>query len=226
MILSMFTKLKLKNQYSHLTVMDHVRRKGMVLCKCACGYEGMFYPHRLEVGDSKSCGCMRDAGRLKADAAWRHPVYRVWRAMHARCSNVNNTNYPAYGGRGISVCSEWSADGRGEGFRQFLKDMGERPSADHSIERVNNDGPYNPSNCVWATRSQQMRNTTRTKVYTVNGFTGCLTDLARHFGIKETVMRSRVYTLGWSVERAVNYPGKPRKPKAPAQANVEPQPRG
>lgn len=78
--------------------------------------------------------------------------YRVWWDMHQRCGNPKNERYPKYGGRGISVCERW-AD-----FGLFIADMGPRPSSDHSIDRKDNDGNYEPNNCRWATRSEQQRN--------------------------------------------------------------------
>jgi hypothetical protein len=81
----------------------------------------------------------------------RHPVYSVWLNMRNRCNNPNEVAYKNYGGRGIKVCDRWSD------FANFLADMGERPEG-HSIERINNDGNYEPSNCKWATRSEQSMN--------------------------------------------------------------------
>jgi hypothetical protein len=78
--------------------------------------------------------------------------YRVWWDMHQRCSNPKNERYPKYGGRGISVCERW------DDFRLFIADMGQRPSCDHSLDRKDNDGNYDPGNCRWATRSEQQRN--------------------------------------------------------------------
>lgn len=81
--------------------------------------------------------------------------YRVWADMMQRCSNPKNARYADYGGRGIKVCKRWK---EGFAFANFLKDMGPRPSTQHSIDRINNDGNYEPSNCQWATRSQQQNN--------------------------------------------------------------------
>ena len=81
----------------------------------------------------------------------KHPLYQVWRAMINRCRNPNNVGYPNYGGRGISVCERW------HDFQAFVDDMGPRPDG-YSIDRIDNDGNYEPSNCRWATRSQQQFN--------------------------------------------------------------------
>jgi hypothetical protein len=129
------------------------------LCLCDCGTEKNLPSRDLVAGKIRSCGCQHEAlknvGRVTHGMSKRNRTYRIWAAMLTRCRNPKTANWGNYGGRGISVCDRWFA------FENFLADMGYAPD-DRSIDRVNNDGDYEPSNCRWATRSEQARNTRRT----------------------------------------------------------------
>lgn len=83
---------------------------------------------------------------------YKHPLYRRWTSIRARCRDPNRNDYPYYGGRGIKVCRRW------DDFENFIADMGDPPSPEHQVDRRDNNGDYDPSNCYWATRSQQQRN--------------------------------------------------------------------
>lgn len=110
----------------------------------------------------------------------------VWRSMHARCSNPKSKAYPYYGGRGIKVCKRWAR------YEAFLADMGERPSDDHSLERINTNADYKPSNCRWATRSEQQKNKTSTRWYSNGVFTGTLVECAALIGISKELAHWRM----------------------------------
>ena len=114
----------------------------------------------------------------------REPEYRCWANMIQRCENPKNKRFDQYGARGITVCERWR-----NSFESFLADMGKKPTAKHTIERKNNDGNYEPSNCVWATRSEQMRNTRRTHRLIVAGKTMCAVDLALLCGVTDGAVR-------------------------------------
>lgn len=120
-------------------------------CQCDCGGTSEVISSSLTRGQTKSCGCGQ-FGHEKHGGS-RLPEYQVWLGMKARCQNPAHNAYENYGGRGIFVCDRWSSD-----FAAFYCDMGSRPSSHHTIERVNNDEGYSPSNCIWATRKEQNKN--------------------------------------------------------------------
>ena len=139
------------------------------LFRCDCGNEfeaNGYYARTLKV---KSCpSCSRERSRL---AAVKHGLtdsveFSTWADIQTRCYNKKGTGYKNYGGRGISVCQRWL-----DSFENFLADMGPRPSNDHSIERMDNDGDYEPSNCRWATRIEQANNRRTNVNVTINGVT-------------------------------------------------------
>lgn len=143
-----------------------INNRAMWRCRCVCGSIGVFQGQRLRKGKTRSCGCLQReevaARQLKHGATRigiRWPEYGIWRAMINRCYRRRTMNFRNYGGRGISVCRRWRyGTSQKSGFECFIKDMGRRPSAIHSIDRRNNDGNYEPKNCRWATLKQQANN--------------------------------------------------------------------
>lgn len=126
--------------------------------------------------------------------------YQAWRGAKDRCYNPNSNRYKTYGARGIRMCEEWR-----NSFAAFFRDMGERPDG-HSIDRINNDGHYEPGNCRWSPKSEQAKNQTRTRALELKGVRKILADWSRDTGIHHTVILSRIDRLGWSVEKALTTP--------------------
>lgn len=122
--------------------------------------------------------------------------YRIWRHMRTRCENQNCDAYHSYGGRGIKVCDRWLE------FKNFIADMGNRPSKSHSIDRIDTHGNYEPSNCRWATMKTQQRNRTNNVVYTHNGITASLAELCEINNCKYKTVHMRL-TKGASIELAL-----------------------
>lgn len=150
------------------------RRHATWQCLCACGNKCEVSGRHLRSGETQSCGCLHRESvarngkqtivhnRRPEGNTLRHghsrkgrrsPEYLIWVSMIARCENPKSTGWKNYGGRGIRVCRKWR-----DRFEAFLSDMGRRPNSELSIDRIDNDGNYEPGNCRWATRSQQMSN--------------------------------------------------------------------
>lgn len=150
-------------KFHRLTVLGRAVQhgKGPVkwFCRCDCNHELIVEGYQLTTGGTKSCGCLRIESFVAMNT--RHgmcksPEYNSWDAMIQRCRNPLGKNYHHYGGRGITVCERWLSS-----FENFYADMGPKPTPKHSIDRINNDGNYEPGNCRWATQSEQNFNKRR-----------------------------------------------------------------
>lgn len=126
-------------------------------------------------------------------------TYKSWSEMRYRCQNKYNKAYPYYGGRGITVCKRWNI------FINFLTDMGECPEG-MSLDRIDNNGNYEPSNCKWSTRKQQQRNIRSNRTLTYKGITMCLSEWSEYLGISQNTLTSRLVNQGWPVEKAFSTP--------------------
>lgn len=163
-----------------------VRSHGVVngverwLCRCDCGGEKIARSGALRGGNTRSCGCLNSENRrfsTRKHGAYRTKTYWVWQAMKDRCCNPRSPVFHYYGGRGIKVCARWL-----ESFQNFLTDMGEAPDG-LQLDRIDNDGDYEPENCRWATVAEQHSNTRRNIQITINGATRTVTEWSKELGV-------------------------------------------
>jgi hypothetical protein len=192
-------------KFGRLTVVsEHGRtRKNSVTwdCVCDCGNRKIVIGYDLRSGNTSSCGCFQREGasrRRKTHGMTGTKTYRAWEDMKKRCYNKNNKRYKTYGGRGIMVCERW------HNFDNFLSDMGES-EVGMSIERIDNDKNYEPGNCKWASRQEQMRNTTRTRNIEFNGKVQCVSAWASELGVDPDTLLARL-KYGWSIEKTMTTP--------------------
>ncbi len=176
------------------------------LCRCECGVEKIIDGGSLRRGQSGGCASCRCAQKTHGHTAngKRSRTFRSWEAMKARCHDPKNIGYARYGGRGIQVCDRWR-----ESFQVFLEDMGARP-IDMSIDRIDNDGNYEPANCRWASRIDQARNKRRNRLITFRGKTEPLAVWAQTIGLSARALSERL-RRGWSIEDAMTRPLRSRK---------------
>jgi hypothetical protein len=165
------------------------RKRIFWVCRCDCGIEREVEGTSLRTGTSKSCGCY--SAEVARERETTHgmtgtPLHGIWRSMLTRCFNPASNAYHDYGARGITVCDRWLS------FENFYADMNTRPSPDHTLDRIDNNKGYEPSNCRWATKSEQVSNR-RNCIY-VDTPTGRITvsEAARRAGISFAAMRSRL----------------------------------
>lgn len=146
--------------FGRLTVSSQAESKNKRkhwLCRCSCGGQKTVSTNGLKTGAVKSCGCLaieHSALLNKKHGLHKTPEYKVWQGIKRRCYFKSSRNFKYYGGRGITMCSEWV-----KSFESFLKDVGHRPSKQHSIDRIDVNGNYEPSNCRWSLVSTQRHNT-------------------------------------------------------------------
>lgn len=170
-----------------------------------CGREIEVPAHQARNGNNKSCGCMTRKLKLASKithGASKTSVYGSYKAMLRRCYDTEDAMHHRYGGRGIKVCERWLGD---LGAANFLADMGEKPSPEHTIERINNDGNYSPENCRWATRAEQADNRCTTRHVAVDGHTLSQAAWDRHLGNGLNIVGDRI-RRGWSKEDAITKP--------------------
>ncbi len=185
------------NKYGVLTVIERApQKKGQVthwLCRCGvCGTQISVQGFNLRRRNYSECH-HRNVEYTISDR--KHPLFNLWEGMITRCERPHSVLYHNYGARGIKLCARWHV------FANFVKDMGERPGG-LSIDRIDNNGDYEPSNCRWATRAEQAKNRRNTRMITFNGVTLCMSDWAKKIGISKQGLWHRL-SIGWPIEKAL-----------------------
>lgn len=177
------------------------------LCRCDCGTERPLKGSdlRARLHEDRSCGCFARelaSARLTTHGNTNTPEFETWMSMIKRCEHPRHHAYDQYGGRGITVCKRWR-----ESFELFLQDMCRRPSPDHSIERIDNNCGYDPSNCRWATRKDQQRNKRSNRILVFSNESLCVTEWSEKTGIPRRIIFDRL-RRGWTTQQALTVPVK------------------
>jgi len=202
------------NSWTVLKYTKTKNKKDHYLCQCnICGNKYEVDVYQLLSGLSRKC---KPCSKRETSTKHGHGgdkygngktgTHGSWNAMKERCTNPNHISYKNYGGRGITVCERWL-----KSFKNFLEDMGEKPSDEYTIDRIDTNGNYEPSNCRWATDVEQARNRRTNHYITYNGKKQCLADWAEDLGIPVPTLNSRINMYKWSIDKAFTHPYIPRK---------------
>lgn len=197
-------------KYGRLTILKRVENRGhhpVVRCRCDCGKELDVFLHSLTSGNTASCGCYnREAfmNRISKHGMCDTPLYRAYKNMIQRCTNPNHPRYKDWGGRGISVCKEWTDDI--QSFFEWAQASGYKNGL--TIERIDNDKGYSPENCRWATPSEQQHNKRNTKYIELNGETRSILEWAELSGVNANRINTRYFKLNWTAYDAIYTPVK------------------
>lgn len=192
-------------KFGRLTVIKRVEteRKGQArwLCKCDCGNTKIVQSYDLKSGNTQSCGCQRKENFVHSTHGHsRKRVYAIWKGMKSRCYNQNRKCYHDYGGRGIKVCDEWKDD-----FQSFYDwAMANGYTDDLTIDRIDSNGNYEPSNCRWADSIVQGNNKTDNVFIEALGEKHTLSEWSNITGIKYGTLYNRIVKLQWKAEKALN----------------------
>lgn len=207
-------------KYNRLTIIDFnykksgTTKKVYAVCQCDCGKTKEIQFQFVIDGTVKSCGCYAKELREKQKEEYsktKSPLYKTWNGMKQRCFNENNPGYCNYGGRGITVCSEWLGEGGFENFEQWSIRNGYRPNNGLSLDRIDVDGNYEPDNCRWASIWVQSLNKRvpaheqfkRGKQYTINGITKNKKQWCEEYGVWQATVDYRMKKMGMSFEDAL-----------------------
>lgn len=199
-------------KYGRLTVLRENGKcnNGILwLCRCECGNEVNVLAYNLKNGHTKSCGCFQSEARSKTHSTHmesKSRLYRIWRHIKSRCLNPNVCHYRYYGGRGISICQEWL-----NSYEEFAKwALSNGYSEGLSIDRIDVNGNYEPSNCRWTNAKVQANNKTNNRLIEYNGESHSLSEWSNILGISRLTISKRIDDYGWSIKRAFETPVRDR----------------
>lgn len=190
------------NRLTILREVDTLDGHRRVDCRCDCGNYAYVTLSAVRLGGTRSCGCLqaetrRQNGRnQRTHGGTGTPELKSWDSMMRRCFDSKNGAYDKYGGRGITVCERWRQ------FENFRADMGPRPTSEHSLDRIDNNGNYEPNNCRWATAKQQSNNRRYNRLLTFNGRTQTITQWCEETGVPYVTLNKRL-RRGVPIERAL-----------------------
>jgi len=193
-------------QFGRLTVMMRdcsARGRTKWFCRCECGNTVSVYAYSLKNGNTKSCGCLQRkvASTMKTihGSSSNSRLYSIWLNMKNRCTNTNHRDYHRYGGRGISVCQEWTHSFIS--FRDWSISNGYDDTK--TIDRIDNNQNYTPSNCRWTTPAVQANNKRNNHLLEYNGETRTISEWAKELNVRPGVIFDRINRLGWTIEDAL-----------------------
>lgn len=176
-------------------------------CICDCGKTVFVNTSNLKTNRTQSCGCLKIDVLLQRSRKHnqRHTkLYEVWKSIKQRCLNPKNKAYHNYGGRGITICDEWAND-----FNSFYEwSMENSYKEGLTIDRINNNGNYEPSNCRWTTKIVQCNNTRVNNYVTINNETKSLADWCRYYNVSYSLVSQRIYKFHWDKIKALTTPVK------------------
>lgn len=170
------------------------------LCRCDCGNEKPISSHDFRRPNTRSCGCLSAENNQRNYGLKNSPIHTVWRSMIKRCFSKNHPSYSNYGGRGITVCTEWRESFRT--FYDYVSQLSHYGEEGYTLDRIDNDGNYEPGNVRWATMKQQSRNKRTNRVLTLDGVSRPLIEWIEITGLRENTLRKRL-ARGWSVRDAL-----------------------
>ncbi|HSW35847.1 MAG TPA: hypothetical protein VLH18_04500 [Candidatus Limnocylindrales bacterium] len=192
--------------FGRLTIVEELEKKNhnrQFLCKCECGAKTTVDSSKLISKNTQSCGCLKReimANKNRTHGKSKTPLYSVWNSMKGRCYNPSDAGFRDYGGRGITVCGEWQEF---EPFMEWALKSGYRKGL--TIERVDNNGNYEPQNCKWIPRSEQSANRRTNRYLKFRGNLKTMAQWSRDLGINYDTLKDRLNN-GWPVERALTVP--------------------